>query len=132
MAIIVPIYTQIKYKVCPMLTRRSEFEEYPLVCGDTLPRLDFALTNEDETPYDLTGWNVNFYFRKAGYGEIASNLGHTQCVIDDAVSGSCHYDFQDGDIVSDGTHFGELELSQGDRRVTVPYSFRFMARAPLR
>lgn len=112
------------------LNRQSEFEEFPLTIGDTLPRLNFHLITIDEVPYDLTGCTVKFLFKR--YDEYYAHNEHQECVITDAVSGMCSYDWSDDDIAVAGMHSGELELIRSDnRKLTITYPLRFNVRAKL-
>lgn len=131
MSILIRITERARYvMIVNKITRRGEFEEYPLVTGDTLPMIDFLVENEDETPFNLTGWTPKFYLKKAGLESVV-NLTHPECVIDTAVSGTCHYEFDDHDLLKEGIHFGELELVNGEQKIKIPYSIRFNVRTGL-
>lgn len=118
------------YKVRPVvddLNRRAEYEEFPLVVGDTLPYVDFQLLNEDENPYNLTGHHVNFYFKKFGLGY--NHNVNTACEITEAVSGMCRYGWGALDIQKSGLHSGDLEITRADgRKLSMPNIVRFNVR----
>lgn len=121
------------YKVRPIvdeLNRRGEFEEFPLTIGDRLPYIDFSLIDPDENPYDLTGHEVRFFFMR--YGNYYPHNLHPLCVITEAVSGFCHYEWGEEDIATEGIHVGQLEVTKPDgKKLSIPYPLRFKVRAKM-
>lgn len=131
MGIKIRVVDKLIYKVvASMLVRRSEYEEYKLVVGDTLPTLEFELINDDETPFNTTGCTFKFYFRK--YGDVAvKNAGHETCTVTDIANGKVKYEWQTGDLSVEGAHYGELELTKAGKSLTIGRSLRFDIRDQL-
>lgn len=78
-----------------------------LVKNDTAPRLNLTL-KQGSSPIDLTDATVLFKFRKKG---ALKNVFSRPCTILDAVSGTCYYDWQSGDLAATGEYVGEIEIT---------------------
>lgn len=66
------------------------------VLGDTAPSIFGALTNSDDTPFDLTGATVRFQMRSAIDRRFKVN--GVADIIGAATAGEVRYDWQAGDL----------------------------------
>ena len=118
------------------ITERAEYREFQLTQNDTLPsvRVQFLETSNStlgcaEQYLDLTGFTVNFYFKKIGESEVI-NDGHSACTIENEVAGIARYDWVSGDTASEGYHYGEFEIVNGEgKKQTIRNVLRFNIRS---
>lgn len=112
------------------ISQRSEFRQFGLVQGDTLPPVKIQVLSDISEPYDITGMTVHFHFRKAD-GTLL-NQGHTLCQITNAVLGVAQYNWVLGDTDFEGIHYGEFQLvdSTGRKQSYKDY-LRFDIRAQI-
>lgn len=114
------------------ITERSEYREFKMVKGDTLPsvKVQFLESSNSsdgcaESYLDLTDHTVNFYFKKIGENTVL-NQGHTACTIENALAGIARYDWVSGDTDNEGIHYGEFEIIDPDsKRQSIRYALRF-------
>ena len=92
--------------------------------GDTAPPIRFTIT-EDGVAVDLTGLTVKFRFGPKGQ---TATFEH-ECTVDDADAGTCHADWQEGDLDESGEYEGQLVLvyppeegeEEGTQRLSAPF-----------
>jgi len=78
--------------------------------GDEGFNLEFTVTEDDDTAFDLTNYTVTIKVWHKNL--IGSLVVDSACVVDVAASGTCHYVVTDGDFDSAGDYMVELELTQ--------------------
>ena len=98
----------------------------PLVVNDTAPKLQFRCRDDEGTPIDLSGKQVDFYMRRANAEERANSS--TGCTVTNASGGVAEYVFQPEDLNETGTFFGDLSITEGSTIETASDAIRFEVR----
>jgi hypothetical protein len=73
-------------------------------------RINFTVENADATPKDLTDYTIKF--KVWSVGEPGALLTNGACVIDVALTGTCHYTILATDFTSPGRYMAELEMTR--------------------
>lgn len=89
------------------------------VQNDTGEPINFTILL-DNVAQDIAGWTIDFIM-KSPTG-VASNAGHTACAIDNATAGTCHYDFQSGDLSEVGLYTCDLQTTDTNGQVVTEYT----------
>ncbi len=86
--------------------------------GDTAPPIRFTLS-EGGAALDLTNITVKFRFGPKG----GPTAWERACEIDDVPAGTCHMDWEEGDLARSGEYEGQLILEYPDstRRLSAPF-----------
>lgn len=86
----------------------GSFNQFPpLTRNDYGFDIEFNITNEDNTPYDLTGKDVIFKTKQINSDYVsASGI----CTITGVTSGVLQYTVQTWDLQTSGVYYSELEL----------------------
>lgn len=105
--------------------------DYPLVAGDTGPKIRFNLLDEDGNPVLVSGTGSGVkLFLKQPHRSPHSNSGHEGCSAFDVVSGLWDYSLQPGDVCGAGTYFADVEATYSDGVVETAYeAVRFLVRS---
>lgn len=85
-----------------------------LVQGNTKPRINFTIKDPDGNPINLTGATIKLYVRKIGASVTKLQVS---CSIDEAINGTCFYNWQANDLNQDGSYHAELEITFSDGSV---------------
>lgn len=113
------------------ITQRAEFRQFKLVQYDTAPVVQIQFLDDIEDPIDLTGYQIDFFFKKVDGSEIL-NLGHTDCTIVSASQGIAQYRWAVGDIRYPGIHLGSFQvISDSGAKQSIPDAVRFDVREQL-
>lgn len=78
-----------------------------LVQGNTKPRVNFTVKDPAGNPVNLAGATVKLILRKIGASALKLNVN---CTLTVPASGTCHYDWAQGDLNDPGDYHGELEV----------------------
>jgi len=92
--------------------------------GDTRPPIRFTIS-EDGEPLDPDGLTISFRFGPKGQAAVFERA----CEVDDADAGTCHCDWQEGDLDESGDYEGQLVLAyppaegeeEGTQRLSAPF-----------
>lgn len=110
---------------------RSEYREFGLVQGDTLPAVRMQFLDDINDPIDLTGYTVDFFFKKAGERTLI-NAGHTECVIIDSDAGIAEYQWAEGDTARAGIHWGSFQITTDEgKKQSIKDAIRFNIRSEI-
>ena len=104
--------------------------EVPLVAGDSGPKLQFTLLDEDQIPIAVSGVGsgVSLFLRRF-QEHSRSNGGHEGCSGIDVAGGVWTYDLKDGDVSGSGTYFGDVQIRYSNGVVETAFeAVRFLVR----
>ena len=108
------------------ITERGEYRQFKMIQGDTLPPIRIKVLDNIQDALDLSGYSVDFQFRKIDDLSTLLNFGRTSCTITDALAGLAQYDWTSGDTDLTGIHYGEFVLTDPHgRRQSYPEYLRF-------
>lgn len=86
--------------------------------GDRLPSLSVTAVQADGTAYDLTGATVVFNMRAADSGTV--KVSRSAATLVDGATGKVRYDWQSGDLDTNGEYLAEFECTISGRKLTIP------------
>lgn len=86
--------------------------------NDRLPSLSVTAVQSDGTAYDLTGATVVFNMRAADTGTIKIN--RSSAVLVSGPNGQVRYDWNSGDLDTNGDYLAEFEATISGRKLTIP------------
>lgn len=89
--------------------------KYRMVQNDTGPPLVFDVTNEDGSPYNLTGCTMRLTIKDLTTGLI-TNTGHTACNIM-TITNRAQYTFLSGDLPSAGKYICDFVVVDANNKV---------------
>jgi hypothetical protein len=97
-----------------------------MIQGDTLPPIRIQVLDNIQDALDLTGYSLDFQFRKIDDLSTLLNIGHTSCTITNALQGYGQYDWTSGDTDLTGIHYGSFVLTDPfGRKQSYPHYLRF-------
>lgn len=89
------------------------------VLGDTAPSIFGALTNDDGSPFDLTGATVKFQMRSSI--DRRFTVSAAAAVVGLATAGEVRYDWQAGDLSEAGDYVSHWFVTFADTSVEHTY-----------
>lgn len=113
------------------ITERAEYREFQMTQNDTLPYVEVQFLDDINDALDITGWTVNFFFRKPDSRTLI-NVGHTGCDLFDPTNGLARYKWQGGDLANVGLHYGSFQITTDtDDKQSIRHTLRFNVRPEL-